>query len=129
MIKFYLSFSRYFTVLLLLVTSTAWSQSRTVTGQVTSADDSTGIPGVNVVEKGTNNGTVTDVDGNYSINVSESATLVFSFVGYSGQEVAVGNQSSIDVALMADVTSLVQAKGTGLNEITAELLRKGLDKK
>ena len=103
MIKFY---CRYLTVLLLLVTNVAWSQSRTVTGKVTSQDDGTGIPGVNVVEKGTNNGTVSDVDGNYSVNVSEGATLVFSFVGYSSQEIAVGNQSSVDIALAADVTSL-----------------------
>ncbi|HEU5145291.1 MAG TPA: carboxypeptidase-like regulatory domain-containing protein, partial [Chryseosolibacter sp.] len=118
MMKFYLSFSRYIAVLLLLVTSTAWSQSRTVTGKVTSADDGTGIPGVNVVEKGTNNGTVTDVEGNYSINVSEGATLVFSFVGYSGQEVAVGNQNTIDVALAADITSLdeVVVVGYGTQE-------------
>ncbi len=49
----------------MLVTSLAWSQSKTVTGKVTSSDDAAGLPGVNVVEKGTNNGTVTDVEGNY----------------------------------------------------------------
>lgn len=118
MSKFYLSISRYLTVLLMLIASSAWSQSRTVTGKVTSADDGTGIPGVNVVEKGTNNGTVTDVDGNYEINVSEGATLVFSFVGYAGQEVAVGTQNTIDANLMADVTSLdeVVVVGYGTQE-------------
>lgn len=118
MSKFYLSISRYLTVLLLLAASSAWSQSRTVTGKVTSADDGIGIPGVNVVEKGTNNGTVTDVEGDYQINVSEGATLVFSFVGYAGQEVTVGNQNTIDVALMADVTSLdeVVVVGYGTQE-------------
>ena len=118
MTKFYLFFSRYLAVLLLLITSVAWSQSRTVTGKVTSLDDGVGIPGVNVVEKGTNNGTVTDVDGNYTLNVGEGATLVFSFVGYSGQEVATGNQTSINVALTADVTSLdeVVVVGYGTQE-------------
>lgn len=106
MTKFYLSLSRYLTVLLIFMTTIAWSQSRTVTGKVTSADDGTGIPGVNVVEKGTNNGTVTDVEGNYSLNVGENSTLVYSFVGYTGQEVAVGGQSTINIGLMADVTSL-----------------------
>ncbi|HET9487542.1 MAG TPA: carboxypeptidase-like regulatory domain-containing protein, partial [Chryseosolibacter sp.] len=106
MTKFYLSFSRYFTVLLFLITTTAWSQSRTITGRVTSQDDGSGIPGVNVVEKGTTNGTVTDVEGNYTINVSDNATLVFSFVGYATQEIAVGTQNTVNVNLASDVTSL-----------------------
>ena len=106
-------FRNYLTVLLMLVTSLAWSQSRTVSGRVTSADDGSGIPGVNVVEKGTNNGTVTDVDGNYTINVNEGSTLVFSFVGYTSQEVAVGNQNTIDISLAADVTALQEVVVVG----------------
>src|SRR5687767_11894303 len=106
MTQFYLSVSRYLTVLLMLVTSVAWSQSRTVTGRVTSQDDAAGIPGVNVVEKNTTNGTVTDTEGNFSINVGENATLVFSFVGFAGQEIPVGNQSNITVTMTPDVTSL-----------------------
>lgn len=89
-----------------MVTTFAFSQSRTITGKVTSSDDGTGIPGVNVVEKGTNNGTVTDVAGDYSLNVGENSTLVYSFVGFTGQEMAVGGQSTINISLMADVTSL-----------------------
>ncbi|MEO5600749.1 MAG: SusC/RagA family TonB-linked outer membrane protein [Cyclobacteriaceae bacterium] len=111
--KFYLSLSRYLTALLILVTSVAWSQSRTVSGKVTSADDGTGIPGVNVVEKGTNNGTATDVDGNYSLNVGDNSTLVFSFVGYTGQEVNAGTQTSINIALESDVTSLSEVVVVG----------------
>jgi TonB-linked SusC/RagA family outer membrane protein len=108
-----LSLIRYLTALLILVTSVAWSQGRTVTGKVTSADDGSGIPGVNVVEKGTNNGTVTDVDGNYSVSVGDNATLVFSFVGYASQEMAVGNQSSINVSLASDVTALTEVVVVG----------------
>lgn len=113
MTKLYLSISRYLSVLLLLVSSVAWSQSRTVTGTVTSADDGSGIPGVNVVEKGTNNGTVTDVDGNYSINVGANATLVFTFVGYAAQELEVGNQSSLNVEMTSDVTALEEVVVVG----------------
>jgi TonB-dependent starch-binding outer membrane protein SusC len=118
MTKLYLSLSRYLTALLILVTSVAWSQSRTVTGKVTSADDGSGLPGVNVVEKGTNNGTVTDVDGNYSLNVGDNSTLVFSFVGFASQEVVVGGQTSIAVSLAADVRSLdeVVVVGYGTQE-------------
>ncbi len=113
MSKFYLSLSRYFTVLLFLITTMAWSQSRTVTGKVTSADDGSGIPGVNVIEKGTNNGTATDANGDFSINVGGDATLVFSFVGYSSQEVAVANQTTINISLASDVTSLSEVVVVG----------------
>lgn len=118
MTKFYLSFSRYLTALLILVTTLAWSQSRTVTGAVTSADDGSPLPGVNVVEKGTNNGTVTDANGNFSVNVGDNATLVFSFVGFTSQEVAVGTQSTININLVSDVTSLdeVVVVGYGTQE-------------
>lgn len=68
---------------------------------------------MNVVEKGTNNGTATDVDGNFNISVPQSATLVFTFVGYQTQEVAVGAQTSISVSLGADVTSLSEVVVVG----------------
>jgi iron complex outermembrane receptor protein len=117
MTQFYLSIRRYFTVLLLLVTTVAWSQSRTVTGKVTSAEDQAGIPGVNVLEKGTNNGTATDVNGNFSINVNPNATLVFSFVGFATQEVPVGSQSTINVTLQSDVTALSEVVVIGYGEV------------
>jgi len=113
MTKFYLSFSRYVVALLFLVSTTAWSQSRTLTGKVTSSDDGTGIPGVNIVEKGTNNGVVTDVDGNYSISVNPSATLVFSFVGFATQEVVVGNQSTANVSMAPDARALSEVVVVG----------------
>jgi len=118
MTKFYLSFSRYLTVLLFLITTVAWSQSRTVSGKVVSADDNAGLPGVNVVDKGTNNGTVTDADGNFSLNVSDNSTLVFSFVGYASQEIAVGGQTTINVTLQADVRALSEVVVIGYGEVT-----------
>lgn len=84
-----------------------------MTGKVTSADDGSGIPGVNILEKGTNNGTVSDVDGNFSISVGENATLVFSFVGYVTQEASVGSQSVVNVSLQSDVTSLSEVVVVG----------------
>lgn len=120
MTKFYLFFSRYLAVLLLLVASAAWSQSRSVAGKVTSADDGTGLPGVNIIEKGTNNGTVTDVNGNFSLSVGDNATLVFSFVGYSSQEVAVGTQSTINLTLQPDVTALSEIVVIGYGEVEAK---------
>jgi iron complex outermembrane receptor protein len=69
-----------------------------VTGMVKSSDGDP-IPGVNVVEKGTSNGTTSDFDGNYTIEVASDATLVFSYVGYTTKEEAVNGQSSINVTL------------------------------
>ena len=77
-----------------------------VTGKVTSYAEGEELPGVNVVEKGTTNGTVTDVNGNYSIEVSEEAILVFSAIGYTTEEVEVNNQSEINIALVEDVQKL-----------------------
>lgn len=78
-----------------------------ITGRVTSSDDGSALPGVNVVIKGTTQGTVTDIDGKYSIDVAdENTVLVFSSVGFVQQEFVVGGQTIIDVVLNADVTAL-----------------------
>lgn len=83
------------------------SQNRSVTGQITSSDDQEALPGVNVILKGTSTGTVTDISGNYSLEVPEQdAILVFSSVGYVTEEVTVGAQSVINLVLDADVTAL-----------------------
>jgi len=112
MTKLYLLVRRCLTVALIFGTLTGFAQ-QTVTGKVTAADDGSGIPGVNVLEKGTSNGTVSDADGNYTINVGANATLVFSFVGYVTQEVTVGSQSSVNVGLQSDVTSLSEVVVVG----------------
>jgi TonB-linked SusC/RagA family outer membrane protein len=79
---------------------------RTVTGTVTDMESSP-LPGVNVIVKGTNLGTVTDVEGKYSIGLAEGQdVLVFSYVGYVGQEVNVANLSVVDISMDADLTAL-----------------------
>ena len=85
----------------------AWAQERMVTGKVSSQEDGSTLPGVNVVVKGTTNGTVTDVDGNYKLSVpAGGASLVFSFIGLATQEVAIGERSVIDIGLALDVKQL-----------------------
>ena len=80
---------------------------QSVNGTVTSSDDESGLPGVNVLLKGTNQGTVTDVDGNYNIEVPDgNAILVFSSVGFIEQEVAIANRTLINVIMESDVTAL-----------------------
>jgi TonB-dependent starch-binding outer membrane protein SusC len=65
------------------------------------------LPGVNVILKGTSTGTITDVDGNFLISVSgNEAVLTFSSVGFTGQELLVGNQTVINLALQTDITAL-----------------------
>ena len=78
-----------------------------VSGKVISADDNVGLPGVNVFVKGTTHGTVTDVEGNYTIEVpDENAVLVFSSVGYVPEEIVVGTKTTIDILLIPEVTAL-----------------------
>ncbi len=91
-----------------------YAQSRTVSGKVTSSEEPNGIPGVNILVKGTTVGTVTDFNGNYSLSVPEgSSTLVFSFVGFFTQEVAVGNNSVLNVEMRADLKTLGEVVVTG----------------
>lgn len=90
-------------VMFLLSSTLAFAQNK-VTGTVT---DKTGapLPGVNVLEKGTTNGSITDVDGKYSINVEKGKTLMFSYIGFTTREIVV-NQNVINVALQEDLQAL-----------------------
>lgn len=115
MIKLYLV-RRLLTMLFVAALIPAWGQSKTVTGKVNSGDDGTPLPGVSIIEKGTTNGTVTDADGNFSIRTTEDAVLVFSFVGYKGQEVPVAGQTSVTVVLETDITALNEVVVIGYGE-------------
>ena len=84
-----------------------YAQGVAISGLVTD-ETGEGLPGVNVVKKGTSIGTITDVNGTYQLEVEdpENSILVFSSVGFQSQEIAVGVQSSIDVILTTDITQL-----------------------
>ena len=86
----------------------AFAQSeRVIKGQVTSTEDGSGLPGVNVIVKGTTTGTATDFDGNFSIKVgAEAKVLLFTGVGLSNQEVEIGNQSVINLKMGEDVEQM-----------------------
>ncbi len=81
----------------------------TLSGKVTDTSDGTPLPGVNVLIKGSSNGTTTDAGGTYSLSVLPDDVLLFSFVGFKTQEVTVGSRTTIDIKLEGDVT--------GLNEV------------
>lgn len=83
------------------------SQGITVTGKVLSGEDDSELPGVNIVVQGTSVGTVTDVEGNYSLDVpDENSVLIFSSVGFVTEEVMVGNQTVVNMTLLPDITAL-----------------------
>ncbi|MGB3464522.1 MAG: TonB-dependent receptor plug domain-containing protein, partial [Cyclobacteriaceae bacterium] len=91
------------------------AQQRTVSGKVVLEDGST-IPGVNILVKETSRGTVTDVNGNYSIGVDEGDVLIFSFIGLVTQEVAVGNRTVINTTMEEDVQNLEEVVVVGYGE-------------
>lgn len=87
---------------------------RTVSGRVTDAGGN-GMPGVNVIVKGTSVGTTTDANGSYSINTgADATTLVFSFIGYTTQEVEIGNRTNVDLTLEEDTRQLNEVVVTAL---------------
>lgn len=107
-------------LLLMMVLSLLWSgsvlaQERVVSGTVTSADDGSALPGVNVLVKGTTTGTVTDVNGEYRLDVqADGVTLVFSFIGFATSEVAVGSRTTVNIGLQPEVTQLTEVVVTAV---------------
>lgn len=95
-------------------------QTLNVSGRVTAEENGEPLPGVNVIEKGTKNGTVSDVDGRYSLNVSQGSTLVFSFIGFLNKEIPVGDRTVIDAALQIDVRQLEEIVVIGYGEQAKE---------
>ena len=93
-----------------------------IRGKVTSSDNEP-LPGVNILVKGTLQGTVTDANGNYQLNVPDEGTvLVFSFVGFITEEVTVGDRTVIDISLVADMTSLQEVVVIGYGQTTKRSL-------
>lgn len=88
------------------------AQTKTVTGVVSEKSGAT-LPGVNVLIKGTTNGTTTDIDGKFSLNASDNDVLVFSFIGYATQEVPVDGKKVINVTLVPDVVALDEVVAIG----------------
>lgn len=103
-----ISFFRFYILLIMAAFSiTALGQQEmTVRGRVTDTQGEP-LPGVNIVVKGTTTGTITDVDGNYELNVPDpsNAVLVFKFVGFADSEIPIKGQSRIDVVMKEDVRS------------------------
>jgi TonB-linked SusC/RagA family outer membrane protein len=96
---------RFFYFACLLFTMTAWAQDGTVTGVIL---DESGlpVPGASIVVKGTSTSASSDIDGKYAIQAGPTSTLVFSYVGYANQEVAVGNKTVLNISLAQGAKNL-----------------------
>ena len=106
-------FLSFLTITLLLFFQGVTGQDKNVSGVVTD-DTGSPLPGVNVVEKGTSNGTSTDFDGNYAISVDANATLVFSSLGYKTKEVGVNGRSTVNTSIAEDASELDEVVVTAL---------------
>ncbi len=101
-------------MLLVLVTGVSLAQERVVSGRVTAQEDGTALPGVNVLLRGTTNGSVTDTDGNYKLSVpATGGTLDFSFIGFATMSVEIGAQTVIDMSMAPEPFQLTEVVVTG----------------
>ena len=107
--------SLLFVFLLSMFLQYSFAQTTSVTGEVTSAEDGSPMPGVSILVKGTGIGAVTDLNGKYSISLpDEGEVLIFSFIGMATQEVSVGGRSVIDVVLEFDAAELSEVVVTAM---------------
>ncbi|PWH84269.1 SusC/RagA family TonB-linked outer membrane protein [Algibacter marinivivus] len=108
-------FSRLLTLILALTVQLTFAQGKTISGTVT---DNSGLPlpGATVLVKGTSSGASTDFDGKFSIQANQGDALVFSYVGYSTQEVVVGSSATIDVKLLEDAQALQEVVVTAFGK-------------
>ncbi|HEY5917382.1 MAG TPA: TonB-dependent receptor [Chryseolinea sp.] len=100
-----------------ILTTIALAQTQIVTGRVTSVTEPNGLPGVNVVVKGTSQGVITDIEGRFSLEVEPAAILIFSFVGYKSLELPVGTQTNLTVTLEEEAQELNEVIVMGYSSV------------
>ena len=103
--------------LLLFFTANINAQNKTITGTVTDGDLGGPLPGVTILVKGTAQGTSSDFDGNYTIDVAANATLVFSYIGYKTQEINVAGKTTINAVLETDTAALDEVVVIGYGSV------------
>ena len=117
MITLILTCRRNYLILAFLIITMSVQAQQMIKGRVISMSDNTPMPGVNVVVKGSTYGTSTDAEGIYALEVTdENSTLVFSFIGYQSEEIVVGQQTKIDVALSPSLEQLMEVIVVGYSE-------------
>lgn len=113
---------RFLVLLALFISIIVSAQSITITGNVSSNNET--LPGVSILEKGTQNGVSSDYNGNYTITVNTNATLVFSFVGYETQEIAIKDAKVINLILKEDVALLKEVVVKGFTGVVGQARRR-----
>jgi TonB-linked SusC/RagA family outer membrane protein len=106
----------------MLISVNAFAQSKTISGVVTDANGDDPLIGVSIVLKGTTTGTVTDIDGKFSLEANTGDVLIFSFIGYLNTEVTVANQASISVSMETDMVGLDEVVVIGYGTQKKKLL-------
>lgn len=101
----------------LIFSSTAFAQTTTITGKITDKLTGEELPGVNVVIKGTVQGTTTLTDGSYKIDVSANTVLMYSFIGYKAQEILINGQSEINIEMQVETTQLDEVVAIGYGTV------------
>ena len=112
----------------LLGSTQTWGQQQTIRGVVASAQENAPLPFVTVAIKQSQQGTTTNSEGRYEINASPGQTLVFSYIGYQGQEVTLGTQSTVDIALQQNATTLNDVVVVGYGEQSRATLTTAVSK-
>lgn len=105
-------------VVLLSYSALGMAQERTVAGTVSSNSDGQPLPGVSIILEGTQTGTITDLDGKYTLSIPDAgAVLKFSFIGFKNQTVKVGSSSTVNVSMEEDVTALEEVVVVGYGAV------------
>lgn len=115
--KQFISFKVLFLILVWAFSLQAYAQDIKITGKVTDGADGKTLPGVTILIKGTSTGTTTDIDGKFSLTAKVGSTLVFSYIGYTSQEIVVGAQKTIDVVLNQMSTGLSEVVVIGYGQV------------
>uniref|UniRef100_UPI003B3A0FD8 carboxypeptidase-like regulatory domain-containing protein n=1 Tax=Spirosoma sp. TaxID=1899569 RepID=UPI003B3A0FD8 len=101
-------FTRCCLAALLLLSVVGFAQDKTLKGRVTSRSDGSGLPGANVLIKGTDRGSTTNANGEFTISTPPNAVLIVSFIGFKSTEVPVGTKSFIELSLEEDASNLTE---------------------
>lgn len=116
------------TALLIVLSISGYAQSKIITGIIVNAIGNETLPGVSVLKKGTTSGTMTSMDGTYSISAEVGAVLVFSYIGFNPQEVTIGTQTTIIIELSESSSTLEEVVITGYGKQTRAKLTTSIAK-
>lgn len=112
----------YFSLIVCMAMASSVVAQQTISGKVVDAQSQEELIGATVLEKGTSNGVITDIEGNFTLSVSSGATIVISYLGFLEQEIAVGSRTTIDVQLEPNLSELAEVIVVGYGTTTEKEL-------